>query len=71
VADILTAMDNNNYTVSVLLDLSKAFETIDHNILLKKLEHYVVRGMALEWFKGYLGERSQYVRYKETPINYQ
>ena len=65
-ANILSDMETNNFTVSVLLDLSKAFDTIDHHILLNKLQHYGVRGVALEWFSSYLSGRSQYVEYNDT-----
>ncbi len=59
--DTLLAYDNNEYTLAVLLDLSKAFDTIDHVTLLKKLEHNGIRGLALKWFESYLKDRKQCV----------
>ena len=61
---ILSSIDARQQSIAVYLDLSKAFDTIDHSILLRKLEHYGIRGIALEWLKSYLTEREQFVRYK-------
>ena len=58
---ITTAIDNNEYAVGIFIDLSRAFDTLNHNILLKKLEHYGIRGIALQWFCNYLSNRKQYV----------
>ena len=55
------AYDNKLNTISVLLDLSKALDTIYHKILLYKLKYYGIRGTALKWFQSYLSDRHKYV----------
>ena len=53
--------------MNIYLDLSKAFDTLDHDILINKLQYYGVHGSALRLFKNYLSERKQYVIHNETP----
>ena len=53
--------ENNNYTIDIFVDLSRAFDTVDHSILLKKLEIYGITGANLAWFRSYLTNRKQYV----------
>ena len=58
---IAQGLDTNKTTAALFLDLSKAFDTIDHTILLNKLSLYGIRGIALSWFKSYLSNRSHFV----------
>ena len=58
---IKEAIDNRKYGCGLFIDLRKAFDIVNHAILLTKMEHYGIRGTALEWFKSYLNNRKQYV----------
>ena len=58
---ISSALDRGDIAVGIFLDLSKAFDTVNHNILFDKLEHYGIRGLALKWVKSYLSNRLQFV----------
>ena len=60
---IKESIDNGKFGCGIFIDLKKAFDTVNHDILLLKLEHYGVRGAPLEWFKSYLSNRKQYVFY--------
>ena len=62
VGKIIDGFENKKLTLGVFFDLSKAFDTIDHNILLSKLNRYGIRGTSLNWFKSYLDCRSQRVK---------
>ena len=60
-------MDNGNVTMLLLLDLSAAFDTVSHSILINRLEKRVgIKGKALDWFKSYLGDRKQCVSINKT-----
>ncbi len=58
---ISSALDNKKFALGVFLDLSKAFDTVSHNILIAKLSRYGVEDVALRWFRSYLANREQYV----------
>ena len=59
--NITKSLDNGNIAISIFIDLKKAFNTVDHLILLRKLYAYGIRGPMLKWIKSYLSGRSQYV----------
>ena len=55
------SIDSGKFACDIFLDLRKAFDTVNHDILLKKLEHYGIRGNVLNWFECYIKGRSEYV----------
>ena len=59
--NIQTQLDEGKYCAGVFVDFKKAFDTVDHNILLRKLDYYGIRGIANEWFCSYLKKRKQFV----------
>ena len=62
---ITRSLDAADIVISVFLNLKKAFDTVDHHILLKKLYAYDIPGKVLKWFHSYLFNRSQYVIYND------
>ena len=55
--DITNELENINYSLGAFIDLSKAFDTVDHKILIQKMYHYEIRGIVLDWFTNYLCNR--------------
>ena len=62
--DIRFALDGRQCVVLLLLDLSAAFDTVEHNILLQRMSNkFGIEGKALDWLRSYLTERSQFVNF--------
>jgi len=71
---ITEEMDDKKFSLGIFIDLSKAFDTVNHKILLEKLHLYGIRGNAFDWFSNYLSNRHQFVQLSNTksttlPIN--
>ena len=58
---IRSTLDGRRYSCGIVIDLQKAFDTVNHEILLTKLEHYWIRGDTLKWFHSYFSDRSKFV----------
>ena len=63
---ISSALDNKEFAMCFFMDLSKAFDTVNYDILYKKLYHYGIRGVALDWIKNYLSNRFQFVQFNNS-----
>ncbi len=67
---ITAALDNVDIVLWVFLDFSKAFDTVDHQILLNKMYMYGIRGIALKWIESYLSIRRKFVLFKYVKSEY-
>ena len=65
------SLNQNKYTLGVFIDLSKAFDTVDHNILLKKLSLYGIINNSLKWFSSYLSNRKQFIQAGNIKTSYE
>ena len=63
---IYNALDKGHFVFGIYTDLKKAFDTVNHDILIKKLDHYCIRGVTLDWFRSYLKDRKQVTYINET-----
>ena len=66
IGTVLKNQEENKLTIGVFIDLSKAFDTLSHDILLRKLHKYGIRGTSLNWFKSYLSDRSMRVKIQSS-----
>ena len=66
---ITKALDKGDCVVGIYLDLSKAFDTVNHEIFLQKISMYGIQDIALKWLSDYLTNRSQYVTYNLKKIS--
>ena len=65
------SFERNQFTLGIFIDLSKAFDTVDHKILISKLKNYGVRGNNLKWFESYLNNRKQFIAYNNKYTSFE
>ena len=65
----MDAFNENKYTLGIFIDLSKVFDTVEHNILLNKLDMYGIKGKNLKWFRSYLANRKQFIKCRDQNTN--
>ena len=66
---VLNEIENKNHVLGIFIDLSKAFDTLEHSKLLIKLQHYGIRGVAYDILKSYLTDREQLTNFKKVTSN--
>ena len=71
VQEIRETIENGEFAVGVFVDFKKAFDTVNHAILLKKMEHFGIRGLLNQWFRSYLSNRKQYVSIDDIDSSFQ
>jgi hypothetical protein len=71
VSKITETLEENKLCYGVFCDLSKAFDTLNHEILLKKLRHYGIQGKVLEWFQSYLTDHKQFVQWNKNTSSHE
>ena len=69
VNQLYQSFDESKFTLGILIDLSKAFDTVDHKILTKKLKSYGIKSCNLRWFESYLSNRKQFITYSDRQTN--
>ena len=66
IEELTNSIDNKMITIGIFIDLKKAFDTINHDLLLRKLECYGIRGVSHKWLSSYIKSRKQYVNYNNV-----
>jgi retron-type reverse transcriptase len=69
IQSVQEALDKHLYAIGIFLDLSKAYDVINHKRLLDKLYHYGIRGSVIKWFQSFLTNRTQFVEISQTDKN--
>ena len=69
ISQILQAFNENDHIIGIFIDLSKAFDTVDHYLLLQKLDLYETKNDNLKWFQSYLSNGKQFIKFNNESTN--